>query len=500
MPASGTTQTRRSHTKSRNGCKTCKKRHIRCDESFPQCGNCTKHNVRCDYMDQPDAETSQTVLGTPDLKMTPQIERDIRQWRETGVSPFPSLGVTEQPALTLAQYSNTDLRLIYHISSIAVQMQNAEAQQRSVWVRRVPLFLKLAANYDFVMHALLALSASHLSWLTACPATLQLSYHHRGIALKGLPEAIGKFSKENADAILAASILLSWQATDCQGWQSLMQGTATVVNSMQPFQEESEFGEYLEENNFFHEASGPIQLSPVETARLLDHIFNSLQILVPFVQGREEESRGLNDLIFFVRNLADSILLLQSAAEQFERLHPLRSWLFFLPISFLKRAREDEDVLILLAHFYAVALAVEPLFPAVGAAWFGSLAVGPILEIHKNLVKQHQSMTPLEKQRRWPIHLMEFPLEVVRDFRIRMGWRRADEVATEAYAAQEMQFPSSPSVSGSSEGTVGRPVTQVGEGDVVFDITQFSDIQVRPLSNEDFYGPGLWRGWSTASN
>lgn len=27
---------RRSHTKSRKGCKTCKRRHIRCDETFPQ--------------------------------------------------------------------------------------------------------------------------------------------------------------------------------------------------------------------------------------------------------------------------------------------------------------------------------------------------------------------------------------------------------------------------------------------------------------------------------
>lgn len=27
---------RKSHTKSRNGCRTCKRRHIRCDETFPQ--------------------------------------------------------------------------------------------------------------------------------------------------------------------------------------------------------------------------------------------------------------------------------------------------------------------------------------------------------------------------------------------------------------------------------------------------------------------------------
>lgn len=32
----GAGPSRRSHTKSRTGCKTCKRRHIRCDELFPQ--------------------------------------------------------------------------------------------------------------------------------------------------------------------------------------------------------------------------------------------------------------------------------------------------------------------------------------------------------------------------------------------------------------------------------------------------------------------------------
>ena len=36
MPGPGGGPSRKSHTKSRNGCKTCKRRHIRCDESFPQ--------------------------------------------------------------------------------------------------------------------------------------------------------------------------------------------------------------------------------------------------------------------------------------------------------------------------------------------------------------------------------------------------------------------------------------------------------------------------------
>jgi hypothetical protein len=75
-------------------------------------------------------------------------------------------------------------------------------------------FLKIGIDYPFVMHALLALSAAHLAWLTECPLTGNMAYEHRGIALKGLHDAIGQFSRQNSDAVLAASLLLSWQATE----------------------------------------------------------------------------------------------------------------------------------------------------------------------------------------------------------------------------------------------------------------------------------------------
>ncbi len=74
-------------------------------------------------------------------------------------------------------------------------------------------FIKIGSDYPFVMHALLALSATHLAWLTDCPLTATMAYEHRGIALKGLQQAIGTFG-ENSDAVLACSLLLSWQATE----------------------------------------------------------------------------------------------------------------------------------------------------------------------------------------------------------------------------------------------------------------------------------------------
>jgi len=74
--------------------------------------------------------------------------------------------------------------------------------------------ITVALSSDFAMNALLALSAAHLAWQTKNSDTEHLAYHHRGIALKGLHEAFGTFSEHSSEAVLAASMLLSWQAKD----------------------------------------------------------------------------------------------------------------------------------------------------------------------------------------------------------------------------------------------------------------------------------------------
>ncbi len=72
----------------------------------------------------------------------------------------------------------------------------------------------IAFSHDFVMQAVLAWSATHLSKMTGSEEVLQEAYQHRGRALKGLQQAIENFSTDNSDGILAASIVMSWQAAD----------------------------------------------------------------------------------------------------------------------------------------------------------------------------------------------------------------------------------------------------------------------------------------------
>ena len=75
-------------------------------------------------------------------------------------------------------------------------------------------FLSIAATHPFVMHSILAFSASHLAWISQSTETRNLAFHHASLALKGLHDGITNFTKHNADAVLAASLLLAWQATD----------------------------------------------------------------------------------------------------------------------------------------------------------------------------------------------------------------------------------------------------------------------------------------------
>lgn len=74
--------------------------------------------------------------------------------------------------------------------------------------------LDAADGHSFVMNGVLAFAATHLAWLTDCMETKNIAYYHRGVALQGLHDAIGKFSRKSSDAILAASMLLSWQTSD----------------------------------------------------------------------------------------------------------------------------------------------------------------------------------------------------------------------------------------------------------------------------------------------
>ncbi|KAL3425959.1 hypothetical protein PVAG01_02750 [Phlyctema vagabunda] len=424
---------RRSHTKSRKGCETCKRRHIRCDENFPQCRNCTKHNCRCPYMDMPVQEERAPTPEKADLLWTSEIERDIERWQQTGSFPFPDLYI--YPAPSPQYFAFEDLRLIHHVASISSELGTNDASNFTIWTRQVPLFLKIGSSYGFVMHALLALSATHLSWLTDCPLTANMAFEHRGIAFKGLHEAIGSFSRQNSDAVLAASLLLSWQATEWRSWTQLMHGTSSVIDAMQPWKNESQFGDFIAEQSTFptappSPAPGSKKLSQPRKQDLdaLQRAYTQLQKVETHLKQNHEDTKAITQLMSFIRSVR-KVSPSHTAAQRFEMLNPLRAWLFWLPVMYLQQTRGSPSALVILAHYYTAALVVEPLFPEVGAAYFGSLSMGPIEEIARRLFSINVSQNP-GTDLTTPLALMEYPIDMVSKFRNRMGWVQPERTAS----------------------------------------------------------------------
>ncbi|KAF2641989.1 hypothetical protein P280DRAFT_396759 [Massarina eburnea CBS 473.64] len=444
MAGPGGGPSRRSHTKSRKGCKTCKKRHIRCDETFPQwqvSRNCTKHQVRCDYMDSPTAMIPESPKSPqhPNLLWTPEIDATIELWRQTGEFPFPDLRVYPQPQWRI--FPKTDLRLIHHISSISNEMFRNRMSKLTLWTDLMPnyvrmghsdnsRFLSIAASHPFVMHSILAFSASHLAWISQSSETRNLAFHHASIALKGLHEGIASFTKVNSDAVLASSLLLAWQATDWRGWASLVTGTKTVIQAMQQWRHESMFAEYIAEHSpmpsksFMNPISSPTtQESRREQLHVLADIQDSLQRLQPYLSlnRHEQEGKWVDQLRGYIDRLRTAGTA-QTAEDQFGQLYALRKWLFWVPISLLAAKRADATVLVVLAHFYATALALEPTFPDIGAVFVSNLSLGPLDEII--LVVQGYQNPSYDDRTQSVSYLIQFPNDIATSYKTRRDWAR----------------------------------------------------------------------------
>jgi hypothetical protein len=276
------------------------------------------------------------------------------------------------------------------------------------------------------MHALLAFSAMHIAFITDCPLVGSMAFEHRGIALSGLHEAIGSFSRETSDAILAASLVLSWQATDWRSWTQLMQGTSTVIDAMDAWKHESQFGDFIAESSTFptappsptpdHQPSQPRE----DDMEAFQRVLQQLQKLEVFLKKNREDTKPVAQLITFMKG-SRKVTSSLSVAQQFDRLKPLRTWLFWLPVMYLQRNGASPSALVVIAHYYTAALLMERLFPEIGAAYFGSMTIGPVEEIARRLYAIRNS-GHLEGDLQTPLNLMEFPIETVNEFRSRMGW------------------------------------------------------------------------------
>lgn len=98
---------------------------------------------------------------SPNLMMTPEIERDIENWRVTGVPPFLELSHFPQSYWTQAR--KTDLRLIHHIVGLSNSFRQHGLSETTVWVPKM-------RRYGSALH-----QATIAAMSTSLPSPLDLT-------------------------------------------------------------------------------------------------------------------------------------------------------------------------------------------------------------------------------------------------------------------------------------------------------------------------------------
>ncbi|KAK5013172.1 hypothetical protein LTR39_003780 [Cryomyces antarcticus] len=226
-----------------------------------------------------------------------------------------------------------------------------------------------------------------------------------------------------------------------RGWASLMTGTKTIVAHMQPWRHESMFAGHIIEQGLtapqaFPNATGyPVtQESRREQQATLQHIAHSLQRIRSYLAGIEQGLLWIDRLRDYIERLRTSNPA-QTSEEQFGQLYTLRKWLFWVPVYLVQSQGRDVHVLLVLAYFYATALALEPMYPEIGSAFCANMAFPPLEEILR-IVSTMQSTSSFSQDLQGIALIMEIPREMATRFRSRLEWNRQQVETEQRQSAQ----------------------------------------------------------------
>ena len=194
-------QPRKGHTKSRKGCLTCKRRRVKCQETLPECGNCQRLGLTCQY---------------------PNVTRTLT------VTPSPSPALQSTPT----QFSMDDLRFFHHFLLFAYPGLPLRGQD--VWQEVAKLSHSvshskprrhvLTRQYEFLMHAMLGLAASHLTVCMGGNHSIKaLSHRVKAVRLLNSAPALNLIENDKSsraswsiaegDARFATTMALAFQAS-----------------------------------------------------------------------------------------------------------------------------------------------------------------------------------------------------------------------------------------------------------------------------------------------
>ncbi|THY42723.1 hypothetical protein D6C98_08819 [Aureobasidium pullulans] len=391
---------RKTHLKSRTGCATCRGRRIKCDEAKPQCMNCIRRQVRCDFLGQ--ALSSQSFSGESSTQVARILRANSDSAHGDADDPFEEpqslrllFPIDESPDL-----SKQERFLMAHLCKISDDLVAVSMDALDFGLSLLPesnRTHRISVGCSFVRHSVCGLASTHLALLTQSSSMVYLAYYYRDLALRGLRESLTVLNRNNVDAMLAASCLLSWQAPESQEFMQTMKGVDLALNEMEKFGHQSQLRSLIQQaenretvlpENALHSVDASVELA-----------CSTLKELQKQVGDDAELVRGIKELINFLQNLRISPPG-PTPDEQLQALHPIRHWLSWLPKALLRLSDRDPLLMVFLAHYNMVVLAVESILPATRNPFAISKRVEFIERLDKLISEVRQ--TPAEESPKSP--------------------------------------------------------------------------------------------------
>lgn len=201
-------------------------------------------NSKLNTKDTTATTTHDTIESTTKSENGSHVEN---KEKVTGIAKLLSLS-------TKANLNLVDMKLFHHYcTTVCYTVSSAQVSVTKVWSKDVP---DLAFEYPYLMHSLLAFSATHLS--RTLPGLEQYVSSHRLDALRLLREAVLEISEENTDALVASALILIMDSLanatsggsggsvqSSSAWIFHVKGAATILTAVWPLSETSIFHDLI---------------------------------------------------------------------------------------------------------------------------------------------------------------------------------------------------------------------------------------------------------------
>lgn len=151
---------------------------------------------------------------------------------------------------------------------------------------------------------------------------------------------------------------------------------------------------------------------------ILSNTIHALEQLQHSLSAHEAESYWIGQLLSYMQRLQASNPA-SNPDEQFSHLYLLRKWLFWVPTLLLQRQGGQGPAMLTLAHFYATALALEPLYPDLGSVFCARIALPPLEAIVHVTSAMHSHA--MDQNSVEIATLMNFPRHMAMSFRSRVS-------------------------------------------------------------------------------